>query len=131
VERQACLDFLVQVLAGPNAGRTWGGDLIMAKDQSGFFTAALVPASEEVRRTLTVTDPSTVICEATGQQNGAAVVWFLYCDEGRIFGSGLIDTVRAEQELRGITAGPADGDTGVFHGSNRPPYIRQTPPDRP
>ncbi|HEX2119561.1 MAG TPA: hypothetical protein VHF91_10285 [Acidimicrobiales bacterium] len=34
-----------------------------------------------------------------------------------------------DQELRGIISGPTDGDFGVYHGRNYPPYIRIISPD--
>ncbi len=56
--------------------------------------------------------------------------WFLYCHQGeRIFGTGQVTSFEGQEELRGIISGPRDEDTGVYHGSNYPPYIRIISPE--
>ena len=124
--RFACLDFLISVTTGPNAGRTWSGDLVLTQDKTGAFTGLLVPVGAADRRTLVIRDRSGAICRAVGQRNGAQVSWFLYCQRNeRIFGTGQITPAPGGgQELRGITNGPTDSDFGVYHGRNYPPYIR-------
>lgn len=126
----ACLDFEARVVNGPDAGRSWTGDLVLDVDKTGFFTGVLVPSQYVNRETLEVTDRSKAVCRAIGQRNGAQVTWFLYCQQGeRIFGTGQVTTQGGNEELRGIISGPRDEDTGVYHGSNRPPYIRVISPD--
>jgi hypothetical protein len=121
----ACLDFLARVTSGPNAGKSWSGDLILKADDTGAFTGRLVPVGAANRETLEITDGARVICRAVGQRNGAQVSWFLYCaNNERIFGTGQITVVGDSQELRGITQGPSDNDFGIYHGRNYPPYIR-------
>lgn len=115
--------------SGPNAGRSWSGDLILKADDSGAFAGHLVPVGAADRQKLEVTDRSRIICRAVGQRNGAQVSWFLYCGNERIFGTGQITPVGDTQELRGITQGPSDSDFGVYHGRNYPPYIRIISPD--
>jgi hypothetical protein len=128
--RFACLDFVATVTSGPNAGRSWTGDLVLDADETGAFTGLLLPPGVTDRQTLEVRDRSGAICRAVGQRNGAQVSWFLYCsDDERIFGTGQITPVGEDQELRGIIQGPTDRDFGVYHGSNRPPYIRIISPD--
>jgi hypothetical protein len=120
-----CLDFLATVTSGPNAGRSWSGDLILNADRSGAFTGLLVPVGDADRQTLTIRNSSGAICRAVGQRNGAQVTWFLYCKNNeRIFGTGQITPVAKGQELRGIIQGPSDQDFGIYHGRNYPPYIR-------
>ena len=120
-----CLDFLARVTSGPNAGKSWSGDLILNADKTGAFTGYLVPVGAANRQTLVIMDRSHVICRAVGQRNGAQVTWFLYCNGGdRIFGTGQITPVGDSQELRGIIQGPTDTDFGIYHGRNYPPYIR-------
>ncbi len=125
----ACLDFLARVTTGPNAGRSWSGDLILKADKTGAFTGFLVPVGAADRKTLEIRDRSGIICRAVGQRNGAQVSWFLYCGTDRIFGTGQITPVGDSQELRGITQGPTDNDFGVYHGRNYPPYIRIISPE--
>jgi hypothetical protein len=128
----ACYDFVAMVTSGPNAGRSWSGDLILNADKSGAFTGLLVPPGAADRQTITVKDSSGAICRAVGQRNGAQVTWFLYCGPDRIFGTGQVTRVaesqtgpvQTNQELRGIIQGPTDRDFGVYHGRNYPPYIR-------
>lgn len=122
----ACFDFLARVTSGPGAGKSWTGDLVLTQDDTGAFTGLLVPVGQVDRTTLEVRDPSGAICRAIGQRNGAQVSWFLYCQNNeRIFGQGQITvTANNDQELRGITQGPADNDFGIYHGRNYPPYIR-------
>lgn len=128
----ACFDFVAMVTSGPNAGRSWSGDLILNADKTGAFTGLLVPAGAADRQTITVKDSSGAICRAVGQRNGAQVTWFLYCGSDRIFGTGQVVPTAASQaggpqtnqELRGIIQGPTDRDFGVYHGRNYPPYIR-------
>lgn len=128
----ACFDFVAMVTSGPNAGRSWSGDLILNAEKSGAFTGYLVPPSAADRQSITVKDKSGAICRAVGQRNGAQVSWFLYCGDDRIFGTGQVTPVAASQtgpvqtnqELRGIIQGPTDRDFGVYHGRNYPPYIR-------
>jgi len=120
-----CLDFLARVTSGPNAGKSWSGDLILNADKTGAFTGYLVPVGAADRKTLEIRDRSGIICRAVGQRNGAQVTWFLYCNGGdRIFGTGQITPVGDSQELRGIIQGPTDTDFGIYHGRNYPPYIR-------
>lgn len=130
--RFACLDFVASVTTGPNSGRAWTGDLVLTQDDTGAFTGVLVPGGAVDRQTLEVRDNAGSICRAVGQRNNAQVSWFLYCDNGeRIFGTGQITPVpnSRDQELRGIISGPTDGDFGVYHGRNYPPYIRIISPD--
>lgn len=123
--RFGCLDFVASVTQGPNAGKSWTGDLILTEREEGAFTGVLVPPGVADRQTLEVRDRSGAICTAVGQRNGAQVSWFLYCKNNeRIFGTGQITPAGAEQELRGIISGPTDRDFGVYHGRNYPPYIR-------
>jgi hypothetical protein len=125
----ACLDFLAQVTSGPNAGHMWTGDLILNQDRTGAFTGVLVAPGGADRETLKVHDDARKICRAVGQRNNAQVSWFLYCDNNeRIFGTGQITPAGDHQELRGIISGPTDGDFGVYHGRNYPPYIRVISP---
>jgi hypothetical protein len=128
----ACLDFLVQVTSGPNAGKTIGGDLILTTDSSGGFVGNLVKAGDADRNTLTIRQGSEVLCTATGQVNGSQVSWILHCKDGsRVFGTGVVDTLAQSQELRGVTTGPDDRDFGIYHGRNYPPFIRIiSPSDR-
>jgi hypothetical protein len=122
----ACLDFQARVLSGPDNGRTWTGDLVLNADKNGVFTGMLVPQQYVDRDALVVKDPSKAVCRAVGQVNGLTISWFLYCQQDeRIFGTGqLTTTADGGEELRGITSGPKDDDTGVYHGRNYPPYIR-------
>ena len=121
----ACLDFVASVTSGPNAGRSWSGDLILSADKTGAFTGLLVPVGDADRQTLEIRDRSRAICRAVGQRNGAQVTWFLFCQNNeRIFGTGQVTPVGDGQELRGIAQGPTDRDFGVYHGRNYPPYIR-------
>jgi hypothetical protein len=121
----ACLDFLVKVTSGPHAGKTVGGDLILTTDSGGAFAGDLVNVGDADRTTLTIRNGAEVLCTAVGQVNSAQVTWILHCKDGsRIFGTGLVDQVGGQQELRGVTGGPDDADTGVYHGRNYPPYIR-------
>ena len=129
-DRFACLDFVASVTTGPNAGRSWTGDLVLTQDKTGAFTGVLVPSSVVDRQTLEVRDRSGAICRAVGQRNNAQVSWFLYCQNNeRIFGTGQITPVGNGQELRGILSGPTDRDFGVYHGRNYPPYIRIISPE--
>ena len=129
-QKLACLDFEAKVVNGPNAGRTWTGDLVLDVDQTGLFTGLLVPSQYVDRDKLEVRDKSKAICRAVGQRNGAQVSWFLYCQQGeRIFGTGQVTSFEGQEELRGITSGPRDEDTGVYHGRNYPPYIRIISPE--
>jgi hypothetical protein len=129
-DKFACLDFVAAVTTGPNAGRSWAGDLVLDPDDTGAFTGRLVPVGSVDRQTLEIREGSRVICTAVGQRNGAQVSWFLYCENNqRIFGTGQIRPVGDSQELRGITQGPTDQDFGVYHGRNYPPYIRIISPD--
>jgi hypothetical protein len=125
-DKFACFDFLAQVTSGPDAGKSWTGDLVLTPDETGAFTGVLMPLGQVDRTTLEVRDPSGAICRAVGQRNGAQVSWFLYCQNNeRIFGQGQITPApNGEQELRGIIQGPADNDFGIYHGRNYPPYIR-------
>jgi len=129
--RFGCLDFVASVTSGPNAGRSWSGDLILTQDDTGAFTGVLVPPGAADRQTLEVRDDSGAICRAVGQRNNAQVSWFLYCQNNEpIFGTGQITPAgRDQQELRGIISGPTDRDFGVYHGRNYPPYIRIISPD--
>lgn len=116
--------------SGPNAGRSWTGDLILDADRTGAFTGLLVPVGEADRQTLEIRDRGRAICRAVGQRNGAQVTWFLYSQNNeRIFGTGQITPVGEGQELRGIAQGPTDRDFGVYHGRNYPPYIRVISPE--
>ena len=128
--RFACLDFVATVTQGPNAGKTWTGDLILKEDKTGAFTGQLVKVGDADRQTLEVRSNAGTICRAVGQRNGAQVSWFLYCDnDERIFGTGQITPAGKDQELRGILQGPTDRDFGVYHGRNYPPYIRIISPE--
>jgi hypothetical protein len=121
----ACLDFVATVTSGPNAGRTWNGDLILDPDETGAFTGRLVPVGAADRETLEIREGTRTICRAVGQRNAAQVSWFLYCENNeRLFGTGQITVAGEGQELRGILSGPTDRDFGVYHGRNYPPYIR-------
>jgi hypothetical protein len=121
---------LATVTTGPNADRSWTGDLVLTQHDTGAFTGVLVPSSAVDRQTLEVRDRSGAMCRAVGQRNNAQVSWFLYCQGNeRIFGTGQITAVGNEQELRGILSGPTDRDFGVYHGRNYPPYIRIISPD--
>ena len=123
--RFACLDFEATVTSGPNAGKSWTGDLVLNPDETGAFTGVLVPVGVADRNTLEVKDRSKAICRAVGQRNGAQVSWFLYCPNNEVvFGIGQITPVGNVQELRGILSGPTPTDFGVYHGRNYPPYIR-------
>ena len=94
VSNGACMDFLLTVNDGPNAGQQWTGDLVMRIDEgTGQFDGALVPPEADDRDTYTIIDESAVICDAIGQINGRSVDWFLYCEDQRIFGTGMIDNV--------------------------------------
>ena len=126
----ACLDFVATVTSGPSSGRAWTGDLILNADETGAFTGLLVPVGDADREALEVRNRDRTICRAVGQRNGAQVSWVLYCGNDRIFGTGQVTPVGADQELRGIIQGPTDRDFGVYHGSNRPPYIRIISGDR-
>lgn len=121
----ACLDFLVKVTSGPHTGTTVGGDLVLTTDSGGAFAGDLVKVGDADRTTLTIRNGAEVLCTAVGQVNGAQVTWILHCKDGsRIFGTGLVDQVLDQQELRGVIAGPDDADVGVYHGRNYPPFIR-------
>ncbi len=124
-DKFACLDFVATVTAGPNAGRTWTGDLVLDPDETGAFTGRLVPLGTADRQTLEIREGAQTICRAVGQRNNAQVTWFLYCDNNeRLFGTGQVTPIGEGQELRGILSGPTDRDFGVYHGRNYPPYIR-------
>lgn len=121
----ACLDFLATVTSGPNAGRSWTGDLVLNADKTGAFTGRLVRVGDVDRQTLEIHSGAGTICRAVGQRNGAQVTWFLYCDNNeRLFGTGQVTPAGQDQELRGILQGPTERDFGVYHGRNYPPYIR-------
>ena len=129
-DKFACLDFVATVTAGPNAGRSWSGDLVLDPDETGAFTGRLVPVGAADRQTLEIREGARTICRAVGQRNNAQVTWFLYCDNNeRLFGTGQVTPIGESQELRGILSGPTDRDFGVYHGRNYPPYIRIISPD--
>ena len=124
--RFACLGFEAKVTSGPDNGKVYTGDLVLDADASGAFTGVLVPAEFVNQESLKISDPSKATCRAIGQRNGLMISWILQCDGGeRVFGTGQF-TLRTDdtEEVRGVINGPQEGDFGVYHGTNRPPFIR-------
>lgn len=124
--RFACLGFEAKVTSGPDNGKVYTGDLVLDADATGRFTGVLVPAELVNQETLKISDPSQAKCRALGQRNGLMISWVLQCDGGeRVFGTGQFTlTPEGKEEVRGVVNGPQEGDFGVYHGTNRPPFIR-------
>jgi hypothetical protein len=146
ITRAACLGFTMDVTQGPNAGRSWTGDLLMDVDAAGFFDATLIPENPLARLLLALPEGppgvafrASATCFGTGQVYGTMVTWTLYCGGDRLTGFGHIDPLAPPQdagglptggELRGMFVGPTSSDFGFFHGSRYPPYIRTISGDR-